>query len=1355
MEILLTWLNSSVKLSEEITDLRSQFSNGYLLAELLYKHNQILSFPKNFSNSHSKSAIISNFSRIQPALQKLHVSLDANDALGIIREDQHAAAFLLRSLKDSLDRASGVVDMQVFLKTHSKNKVFPLMRVDFSKSTYYEKENELFTLKLKKCLEPAHAISMKKCQLRFENAGKKWKITMEKQRKADEEEVNQEHRDMRTLELEKKHRNLSLMKTNQLESNQNWKDNLTIRKTQNQSTMTFKLTQSNRNEELKRLRLENAKEKTEKEIQLFESRKQLRAEKKYTGLVSSTRLAKVRANLRARERELHSEPEKKERDRRLRKLIVDLKTLHLVQEAKTNEERILGVLARESHQEEEIRYELHRARQFEPIMITNKNLYDELLNNYIEQQKARELEMIQREKATDEEETELKQQEATNLMMMCIENRSLIAFESLYFRLKPFVIFICELMFSSVSESEKINIPLKKSHQLARGLNSLLYGKEEYVEGYLSDLISDFASRLSDPSLAFTLQSAYKLVIDEAIFGEKRKRLSLAAETTQAEPAQSEEESFRGFLTFDYPQESVVSKSEQLYKAAIHKSKSEPEEPSESTPKAEFRRPQFKIALLGPSVVDKNAVANYLCNKFNLTLIDPIALLTENIESKMSPGRSEDLLLEGKTVDAESFAALLAPALNQDTDLLILDVPFNVDEAQAIEAALGEGKDSAFNAVFVLHGGENFEGEFLQFEVTRRLSEMESLEQLLGFYQQRSLALGTPEVGMKVDHQKDLPSLIDFVSSKVQETWDLHEKHCEKLKSEFDAKNKASEDFQVKVNELVTELESKKILEKEELTDLQSKTLTYLSEQRDSTRNLFIEKCHESLKAFEKVQSNLSRDLISALLRVWDRARDIGGQVVEFVATQAQMPTASSAILSTFIQNYNNFVKNEFELISTDIGKAEWFLRLEVATSKCVELADKKFASLLNFKNSKLGSIEVLNLFKISALTFTAFLEIELQKMEIVSSLVDLKLACEAGTAIPTTYWVKPSLQGLKDKINAIKSVKDVHGLIKLFEDDTTLLIDSLTKPPVPEKNAKKPTKEKQVEENPLKKALFKTLVAITSSKLQQVKSIFSDFTNKLSSEVDMLHSTVDNLVRNCFKKESKVLEAFSLFVFEYIENAEAITKDLKIEPFSFTISKRKQVIPEPKQEISEVFYENRLSISSLFESFNFLSAYKNFLGMIEQTRLLELYHMLRLSHHQLPQKWIKISLPEFISFVERLDTQNSKMVSLDLFMLHLVLAEYKLIPSEAVEFYERYGRKKPYLSRSEFLETKLFFEIEEHLYTELEIKAIKALIFKAYRNDNDQIDLLKLTNGLTHLSRQREKENLSQKKYFELMFAE
>lgn len=43
-DILLTWLNTEVDLTRQVSQLEKEFANGYLLGELLYKFNQLTNF---------------------------------------------------------------------------------------------------------------------------------------------------------------------------------------------------------------------------------------------------------------------------------------------------------------------------------------------------------------------------------------------------------------------------------------------------------------------------------------------------------------------------------------------------------------------------------------------------------------------------------------------------------------------------------------------------------------------------------------------------------------------------------------------------------------------------------------------------------------------------------------------------------------------------------------------------------------------------------------------------------------------------------------------------------------------------------------------------------------------------------------------------------------------------------------------------------------------------------------------------------------------------------------------------------------------------------------------------------------
>jgi hypothetical protein len=66
-------------------------------------------------------------------------------------------------------------------------------------------------------------------------------------------------------------------------------------------------------------------------------------------------MTKIIEESKDREKNLHSEEFKKERDKRIRKMIVDLKKNKLESEFQTAEKKLLEKLTLESNQEEEIR----------------------------------------------------------------------------------------------------------------------------------------------------------------------------------------------------------------------------------------------------------------------------------------------------------------------------------------------------------------------------------------------------------------------------------------------------------------------------------------------------------------------------------------------------------------------------------------------------------------------------------------------------------------------------------------------------------------------------------------------------------------------------------------------------------------------------------------------------------------------------------------------------------------------------------------------------------------------------------------------------------------------------------------
>ncbi len=167
MDILVNWLNKNVKLSEKIVDVESQFSNGFLFGEILHKYNQILDFENTFKNKDTKMSIVKNFAAIEPVMRRLGVKFNLNIALKIKNTEQEAAVCLLRVLKDALEKTQGILDIQILKKTGQKNKIFPLKKIDFSKSKYEKIQNKIFFTRLYNMILPQQEDDLQKKLKKF------------------------------------------------------------------------------------------------------------------------------------------------------------------------------------------------------------------------------------------------------------------------------------------------------------------------------------------------------------------------------------------------------------------------------------------------------------------------------------------------------------------------------------------------------------------------------------------------------------------------------------------------------------------------------------------------------------------------------------------------------------------------------------------------------------------------------------------------------------------------------------------------------------------------------------------------------------------------------------------------------------------------------------------------------------------------------------------------------------------------------------------------------------------------------------------------------------------------------------
>lgn len=120
-KLLIRWVNENVGLSREVTSIENDFSDGYLLGELLNKFNQQHDFSK-FSNAGGTEAKLLNFNLLGPSMRALGVHFNAGTAKKIMSKDASAAKTLLYELKTALESFS-----RGYKKTSERDP--PMLRV--------------------------------------------------------------------------------------------------------------------------------------------------------------------------------------------------------------------------------------------------------------------------------------------------------------------------------------------------------------------------------------------------------------------------------------------------------------------------------------------------------------------------------------------------------------------------------------------------------------------------------------------------------------------------------------------------------------------------------------------------------------------------------------------------------------------------------------------------------------------------------------------------------------------------------------------------------------------------------------------------------------------------------------------------------------------------------------------------------------------------------------------------------------------------------------------------------------------------------------------------------------------------
>jgi len=101
-EQLVDWLRDEVQLSRDVRSFESEFSNGYLLGEVLAKHNQQPDFLEGaFRDDDRSDTKVGNFTKIEPTLARMGIKFDSRRAHSIMSGQRDAAMTLLYEIRSA------------------------------------------------------------------------------------------------------------------------------------------------------------------------------------------------------------------------------------------------------------------------------------------------------------------------------------------------------------------------------------------------------------------------------------------------------------------------------------------------------------------------------------------------------------------------------------------------------------------------------------------------------------------------------------------------------------------------------------------------------------------------------------------------------------------------------------------------------------------------------------------------------------------------------------------------------------------------------------------------------------------------------------------------------------------------------------------------------------------------------------------------------------------------------------------------------------------------------------------------------------------------------------------------------
>ena len=131
------WLNIYLKLSKEIKDIPSDFSNGYLFGEILHRHKLIPNFD-SYKNTNEKKDISKNYQYLSKAFVDLHIKFSDDRRNDIINKKKGIASQYLFKLKQVIDQKLLCKETLKFTSGPNElHKLFKQLRFPNENEKYY------------------------------------------------------------------------------------------------------------------------------------------------------------------------------------------------------------------------------------------------------------------------------------------------------------------------------------------------------------------------------------------------------------------------------------------------------------------------------------------------------------------------------------------------------------------------------------------------------------------------------------------------------------------------------------------------------------------------------------------------------------------------------------------------------------------------------------------------------------------------------------------------------------------------------------------------------------------------------------------------------------------------------------------------------------------------------------------------------------------------------------------------------------------------------------------------------------------------------------------------------------------